>query len=421
MNFKNILTSIIIILCCSQVSFGQSSAQLKKQLERINSEISALNKELAQKTKEKLLSQREVAALSKQISLREEKITVISREVNFLTNQINTNKKAVEERTAELAKLRKDYEKMILFAFRNKNAYNKMMFIFASKDFNQAFKRVKYLQQFSDAREVKSAEIEKVKKDIELKIAQMEVDRNTQRELLKVQQEERSIIAKDRSQHQSQLNSIVKEERTYKGQLSKKQQERKKVEGMIKAAIQREIVEERKRAEAERKRLAEAEAKRTGKTVAEVEKVTPKKSDSEILRSTPEAAKLSADFKSNRGRLPWPVSQGNIIRDFGPYTIEGVRSMSEEVAIKTSSGAGVRAVFDGQVVQSVAGTVVVKHGEYFTFYSNLSSVSVHRGQKVSRGQQVGTAGHDSEFDAPVVYFGVMQGMTANNPSSWLAR
>ena len=131
MNFKNILTSIVIILCCSQVSFGQSSAQLKKQLERINSEISALNKELAQKTKEKLLSQREVAALSKQISLREEKIKVISHEVHFLTNQINTNRKAVDERTAELAKLRKDYEKMILFAFRNKNAYNKMMFIFA--------------------------------------------------------------------------------------------------------------------------------------------------------------------------------------------------------------------------------------------------------------------------------------------------
>src|SRR5690606_12898792 len=86
------------------------------------------------------------------------------------------------------------------------------------------------------------------------------------------------------------------------------------MEALIRAAINREIAEERRRAEAERKRLAEAEAKRTGKTVAEVEKATPKKTDSEILRSTPEAARLSADFKSNRGRLPWPVSQGNIVQ-----------------------------------------------------------------------------------------------------------
>lgn len=421
MNCKSILSSIFIILCCSQVSFGQSSAQLKKQLERINTEIQALNKELAAKTKEKLLSQREVSALSKQIALREEKIVVINREVNVLTNQINSNKNAVDERKAELEKLRKDYEKMVMFAFRNKNAYNKMMFIFASKDFNQAFKRVKYLQQFSDARKVKSAEIEKVKKDIELKIAQMEVDRNTQRQLLKEQQQERDIIAKDRAQHQSQLNHLVKEERTFKGQLSKKQQERKRVEGLIKAAIQREIAEERRRIEAERKRKAEEEAKRTGKTVAEVEKVTPKKSDSEVLRSTPEAARLSADFRSNRGRLPWPVSQGSIVRGFGRRSLEGVTTFEPDIAIRTTDGAAVKAIFEGEVVQAVSGVIVIKHGEYFSFYSNLASVNVRRGQKVSRGQQIGTADTDPDLGFTVVNFGLSQGTSEFDPSSWIAR
>ncbi|WP_149915612.1 murein hydrolase activator EnvC family protein [Sphingobacterium cavernae] len=421
MNFRHILLSIFFVFFISHLSFGQSSAQLKKQLEKINSEIANLNKELLAKTKEKLLSQKEVSALSRQLNLREEKISVISKEVNNLTSQINKNTKSVNELKAELEKMRKDYEKMIMFAFRNKNGYNKMMFIFASKDFNQAFKRIKYLQQFSDARKTKAAEIEAVKKDIELKIAQMEADRNTQRGLLADQQKEREIIRKDRAQHQSQLNSIVKEERTFKGQLSKKQQEKKKMEALIRAAINREIAEERRRAEAERKRLAEAEAKRTGKTVAEVEKATPKKTDSEILRSTPEAARLSADFKSNRGRLPWPVAQGNIVRNYGSYTVDGITSSAPDVGIRTTDGAGVKAVFEGEVVQAVAGVVVIKHGEYFSFYSNMSSVSVRRRQKVSRGQQIGIADKDPELGYTVVYFGLSQGQNDFNPSPWLAR
>lgn len=421
MNFKYILLSIFCVVFCGQLSFGQSSAQLKKQLEKINIEIANLNKELVAKTREKLLSQKEVTALSKQLSLREEKITVINKEVNNLTSQINQNTKAVNELKAKLEKMRKDYEKMILFAFRNRNGYNKMMFIFASKDFNQAFKRIKYLQQFSDARKAKAAEIEKVKKDIELKIAQMESDRQTQRALLADQQKERDIISKDRAAHQSQLNVLVSQERTFKGQLSKKQQEKKKMEALIRAAINREIAEERRRAEAERKRLAEAEAKRTGKTVAEVEKATPKKTDSEILRSTPEAARLSADFKSNRGRLPWPVSQGNIVRNYGSYTVDGITSSAPDIGIRTADGAGVKAVFEGEVVQAVAGVVVIKHGEYFSFYSNMASVSVRRGQKVSRGQQIGVADKDPELGYTVVYFGLSQGQNEFNPAPWLAR
>jgi septal ring factor EnvC (AmiA/AmiB activator) len=421
MNFRQILLSIFFIFFCSQLSFGQSSAQLKKQLEKINSEIANLNKELLAKTKEKLLSQKEVTALSKQLNLREEKITVISRTVNSLTYQINQNTKSVNELKAELEKMRKDYEKMIMFAFRNKNGYNKMMFIFASKDFNQAFKRIKYLQQFSDARKTKAAEIEKVKKDIELKIAQMEADRNTQRVLLADQQKERDIIRKDRSQHQSQLNSIVKQERSFKSQLTKKQQEKKKTEAMIRAAINREIAEQRRREEAERKRLAEAEAKRTGKSVAEVEKATPKKTDSEILRSTPEAARLSADFKSNRGRLPWPVAQGTIIRNYGLSSNEGVTTSEPDITIRTTEGAAVKAVFDGEVITSLPEVIVIKHGEYFTFYSNLGSVSVRRGQKVSRGQTIGTAGRDLESGVPIVSFGISQGANDFNPAPWLAR
>ena len=159
MNFKNILLCILFTLGLTSFSFGQSSAELKKLLEKIDGEIATLQKDLRAKTKEKLLSQQEVNALSKQLNLREQKISTINAELRQINNRIASNTKAINELEKSLEKLRSDYEKMIMFAFRNKNAYNKMMFIFAAKDFNQAFKRVKYLQQFSDARKVKVVRI----------------------------------------------------------------------------------------------------------------------------------------------------------------------------------------------------------------------------------------------------------------------
>ncbi|MFD1769621.1 murein hydrolase activator EnvC family protein [Sphingobacterium suaedae] len=423
MDLKKLLISF---LCICGIGLGgvsaQSSAELKKQREKIDAEIAELTKVLRAKTQEKLLSQREVNALSRQLDLREDKISTINAELRIINNNIQANTKIVSQLKSELEKMRKDYEKMILFAFRNKNGYNKLMFIFASRDFNQAFKRVKYLQQFNDARKIKAAEIEATKKNIELKIAQLERDRQTQQQLLKEQEAEKSIISKDRAAHAKELSELRREESNYKGQLSKKQQEKKRIDAMIQAAIRREIAEERRRAEEARRKAAEAEAKRTGKTVAEVEKKTPRKSDSEILRSTPEAARLSADFKSNRGRLPWPVAQGNIVRNFGFETVErNVRIDNSDIAIRTSTNGAVKAVFEGEVVQVIGSFVVIKHGEYFTSYSNLKSVSVGRGQKVGRGQQIGTADEDPDAGYSVVNFGVFQGQTAMNPSSWLAK
>ncbi len=423
MNFKKILYSFFCIsFFCITATQAQSSAELKKMREKIDVEIAEITKILRAKTQEKVLSQNEVNALSRQLDLRENKISTINAELRLINTNIQTNTKAVNELKAELEKMRKDYEKMILFAFRNKSGYNKLMFIFASKDFNQAFKRVKYLQQFNDARKVKASEIENTKQQIELKIAQLERDRQTQNSLLKEQQVEKNIIAKDRAAHATELSQIRKEESSYKGQLSKKQQEKKRIDAMIQAAIRREIAEERRKAEEAARKAAEVEAKRTGKTVAEVEKTTPRKSDSEILRSTPEAVRLSADFKSNRGQLPWPVGQGNVVRGFGFERVErGVGMDNTDVAIRTGDNAAVKAVFEGEVVQVIGNVVVIKHGEYFTSYANLKSTSVGRGQKVSRGQQIGTADVDPDVGYSVVNFGVFQGQTAMNPSSWLAK
>ena len=425
MDFKKIILSIIPLLFLVGLSFGQSSLELKKQRERLDREISELQKVLSAKTQEKLLSQREVSALSRQLKLREDKISTINSELRIINNNIAENNKVVDRLTAELEKMKQDYEKMILFAFRNKNAYNKMMFIFASKDFNQAFKRVKYLQQFTDARKIKVGEIEETKKQIELKIAQLEQDKKTQQVLLKEQEAERSVIAKDRAAHSKELNQLASEERNFRGQLSKKQQEKKRLDAAIRTAIAREVEAARRAEEERRRRQAEAEAKKTGTTVEEAEKKIEKKTGSAVLNNTPEAAKLSAGFQSNRGRLPWPVGQGNVVRNYGSVTVErGVRDFYDYIRIRTGDNAPVQTVFEGTVLQVInigSYAVVVQHGEYLTAYSNLKTVSVSKGQKISTGTVIGTADGDPEVGYSYIDLSVYKGTTSMNPSSWIAR
>ena len=425
MDFKKIVLSIFSLLVFVGLSYGQSSLELKKQRERIDREIAELQKILSAKTQEKILSQQEVAALSKQLDLRENKISTINSELRIINKNISSNNAIVDKLKAELEKMRQDYEKMILFAFRNKNSYNKMMFIFASKDFNQAFKRVKYLQQFTDARKVKVAEIEGTKKQIELKIAQLERDKKTQQSLLKEQEAERNTIAKDKAAHSQELNQLAREERTFRGQLTKKQQEKKRLDAAIKTAIAREVEAARRAEEERRRRLAEAEAKKTGTTVTEAEKKIEKKTGSAVLNNSPEATKLSAGFSSNRGRLPWPVGQGNIVRNYGSVTVErGVRDFYDYIRIRTSDGAPVKTVFEGTVLQVInigSYAVVVQHGEYLTAYSNLKSVNVSKGQKISTGTVIGAADSDPEVGYSYIDLSVYRGTTSMNPSIWIAR
>ena len=425
MDFKKIVLSIFPLLLFVGLSYGQSSLELKKQRERIDREIAELQKILSAKTQEKILSQQEVAALSKQLDLRENKISTINSELRIINKNISSNNAIVDKLKAELEKMRQDYEKMILFAFRNKNSYNKMMFIFASKDFNQAFKRVKYLQQFTDARKIKVAEIEGTKKQIELKIAQLERDKKTQQSLLKEQEAERNTIAKDKAAHSQELNQLAREERTFRGQLTKKQQEKKRLDAAIKSAIAREVEAARRAEEERRRRLAEAEAKKTGTTVTEAEKKIEKKTGSSVLNNSPEATKLSAGFSSNRGRLPWPVGQGNIVRNYGSVTVErGVRDFYDYIRIRTSDGAPVKTVFEGTVLQVInigSYAVVVQHGEYLTAYSNLKSVSVRKGQKISTGTVIGAADSDPEVGYSYIDLSVYRGTTSMNPSIWIAR
>ena len=411
----------LVVFCFASEAFGQSSSELKRRKEALTREIESLNRSLNQTSNNKNLSLKQIRALNAQIRLREQKISTINSEVRLLDNQISDNTNTVRSLQAQLNKLKKEYAGMVLFAFRNQSSYSKLMFIFAAQNFNQAYKRLKYLQQFSEYRKKQAIYIEGTQKDLNIKISELDRNKQEKSHLLSDQQKEKKTLGVQKNSKSRVLSGLSSQEKKLQRELTQKQRESATLNRAIQNAINREIEEARKRAEAEA-RAAAAKAKAENKDAPEARPIS---TGSSILAATPESAKLSFDFLGSRGSLPWPVTNGIIIEDFGNHTYgRNVTTENNGVDIKTAPASPVRTVFAGEVaaVQNFAGSfvVLIRHGEYFTVYSNLRSVNVSKGQKVTLKQNIGSVITDPVDGTTEVHFEVRKGAVPMNPAGWLA-
>ncbi|WP_293299257.1 peptidoglycan DD-metalloendopeptidase family protein [Pedobacter sp. UBA4863] len=414
---------LIVAVCFCATGFAQSSKELKRKKEALQREIELAQKNLNKAASGKKLTLGQINAIKAQIRLRQDKISTINSEIKNLDHQITENTHKVQNLKGRLADLKKEYAGMIRFAQRNRNSYDKMMFIFAASDFNQAYKRIKYLQQFGQYRKKQAAYIQGTEKQLSSQIVVLDKDLKSKSNLLKEEQTEKSKLDKNRSEQTVVLNKLSKQEKQFQQDIKKKRQQQSLIDRQIQAAIAREIAAARKKAEEEereRERIAAAKAKAENKPVPTASKP---RTTSEALRSTPEAAKLSDAFEANRGSLPSPVATGYITGRFGAYKVDQATAMRNGVIFQTSEGAAVRAVFNGTVSsvfpQFGRYYVVIIHGEYFTVYEGLQSVSVRKGEKVTTKQTIGVAG--TSDGVPELGFQIHRGAVAQNPESWLAR
>ena len=412
------LLLFLLFVTIASTAVAQSSSQLKRKKEAIQREIELLQKNLNIAAQSKKLTLSEIRALSTKISLMQNKITVINSEIKNLDSEIHENTNTVHSLQGQLAQLKKEYAGMIRFAQRNRNSYDKMMFIFAARDFNQAYKRIKYLQQFGQYRKKQADYIQGTEKNLNYKIVVLDKSLKAKSNLLREQESEQSKLAKNKNEQASVLNKFSKQEKELGRDIAKRKKQQSAIDREIRNAIQREIALARKRAE-EEARAAAAKARADNKP-APVERA---KTNSNYLTSTPEAAKLSAGFENNRGRLPWPVGQGSITEGFGRHKEGEAGYTNDGVNIMTSDGASVRAVFGGEVlfVRMIQGiyVVAIRHGDYFTIYQNLKSPSVSKGEKVETRQTIGTVATTS--DGPLLHFEIMRGQDKLNPEAWIAK
>jgi septal ring factor EnvC (AmiA/AmiB activator) len=410
---------------------AQSSADLKKQRDALTQQLEQLNHEYEETSNNKRASLKQLSLLKQQITLREDKINNINSAIRGLDNQISESTTSVHNLQYQLDQLKKEYAAMVLFTYHNQSSYNKLMFLFAAKDFNQAYKRLKYLQQIGTYRERQATYIQETQQELHVKINELDKNKEEKSSLLADQEKEKANLGEERNTQVAVVSDLSKQE----GQLKQQQQglERKiaQTNREINAAIRREIEEARRKAEEEeraREREAAARAKAENREAAAVKPRVAAKAmtTSEVLNATPEAAKLSSDFLGNRGQLPWPVTNGNVVQGFGIYYDNlNIKNESYGWDIRTSNGANVRAIFEGQVktIQNISGTylVVIQHGEYFTAYSNLRSCSVSQGQKVGTKQSIGTVATDGSTGEAIVNFALYKGTTPVDPRAWLAR
>eukprot|EP01133_Synstelium_polycarpum_P004795 gene4795-5582_t len=400
-------------------AYAQNSAELKRKKEAIQREIELLQKNLNKAASAKKLTLGEIRALNAKIGLMQSKITVINSEIKNLDNQIHENTNTVHSLRDQLGQLKKEYAGMIRFAQRNKNAYDKMMFVFAAKDFNQAYKRIKYLQQFGQYRKKQADYIQGTEKNLNNKIVVLDKSLKEKSSLLKEQQSERQKLGKDKSEQSAVLNRFSKQEKQFSQDIAKRKKQQQAIDREIRNAIEREIALAKKRAE-EEERLEAAKAKAENRPVPVAAKT---KSNGAYLTATPEAARLSAAFESNRGSLPWPVAQGSITESFGRHKEGQANYDNTGITIQTAEGASIRAVFNGKVLRVMSSLgkyfVLIKHGEYFTVYQNLHSVSVAAGDNVTTKQTIGTV--STSGDIPELQFQIWRGTTAQNPEAWIAK
>jgi murein hydrolase activator len=412
--FKTVLFLFVFLVAVK--AHAQTSDELKQKRDRYNQELQELNREYEETANNKKSSLKQLNNLRKQINIREEKINSINSEVRLLDNQISENNTTVHNLQSQLDLLKKEYAAMILFAYHNQSSYNKLMFIFASKDFNQAYKRMKYLQEFAGYRERQAQYIEGTEKDLHVKINQLDNSKKQKNEILADQIKEKVTLGKQKKDEVRVVADLSKQQGQLQQQQRDLQRKIAKTNQEIRDAIRREIA--KRRAEEEKNTNNGTTARTTG-----AKPISTRSTNNEVLTATPEDAKLSSDFLGNRGHLPWPVANGVITLGMGKHTEHGITSESDGVEIKTNEGAPVRVVFDGKVqaVENVYGTylVVVNHGAYFTAYSNLKSVSVSKGQKLTTKQMVGTAATDPSTGDSSVGFSLYKGVDPVNPQLWL--
>lgn len=416
---------ILFVLLFTFMSYAQEDEQqkLEKRKEQLQRELEEKRaRYLAEKKKEKNVL-KEIAKQDEQIKISEKIINTISKQTRLLSDDIYLTQLEINKMNKELVVMKEDYAKMIVKSYKSRSDQSKIMFILSSSSFLQAYKRIQYMKQYAGYRKMQAEEI-KIKQQKLAGAVEHLQGKKKEKEVVLVEntkaKQEHELLKKEKVQTAKQIQKGKKE---LAAEIEKIKKESKDIDRKIKKMIADAIAAANKRNAEKAKAAAAASGKTTTTTTTKPVAVSSTKID-----LTPEGQIASDNFKSNKGRLPWPVEKGFISLGYGDQAHPVHKNLTihnSGIDITTDAGASARAVFSGEVtniqVSQTTGTytVLVIHGDFFTAYSNLSSVSVSKGQKVSAKQALGKIKTNAS-GATVLKFLVNQNTTTLNPKSWIA-
>jgi septal ring factor EnvC (AmiA/AmiB activator) len=442
-----LIFSILAFLTMSMVVYAQpkSREELEKQRQQLKKEIEETEKLLNSnktQTKENLL---QYNLISKKVNLQDRVIDNINRDLHMLDNNMYTISKDVRRYDLLLDTLKQEYAKSMVYAYKNRSSYDFMNFIFSSANFNDAIKRISYLKSYRSYREMQGDNIVRTQDLRKKRIQDLNGTKNQKNQVLEVQSKEMAILETQQKEKDRVIAELKKQGKQLNKQIAAKQKQMQKVNTAIAAAIRAAQEEARKeamaKASAEKKRLKE-EADRiakanaanasndvksnpTKKIITPTPKPTPAPKAAESVLLNSENTALNASFEKNRGALPWPLDRGVILMHYGANTLPSGTIMDvTSVTISSEIGTPVKAVFDGTVtaVKPIEDMIVViiQHGRYFTTYSNLSGVTVQKGQSIRTGQTLGRVAANFDGIGAIDFY--ISNETSNyDPEKWLKR
>ncbi|MFL2590620.1 MAG: murein hydrolase activator EnvC family protein [Flavobacteriaceae bacterium] len=386
-------------LCLSQ---QETQKRLEKEKAKLAREIKQINSILFSNNTKKKSVFDELQDLGIKIQVRNKLIMVTNQEINFISKQININQRDIEFLRVEVHKLKEDYANMIRKSYYSKSRQSRLMFLFSSESFYQAYSRFKYLNQYAKHRKKQGETIIKktnLLSKLNIELLSKKVNKES---LIKENQVSQLIYQKEIEKQKLMIAELIKKQKDLEYRIRIKQKKiaafDKEIERLIRVAI----------ANANKKTSAPTNLK---------------------FSNTPEAKLVGKSFYANKGKLPWPVEEGVVIQNFGTQIHPVVRTTkikSNGITIATTQTADARAIFKGIVmtVLSYKGsnpTVLVQHGNYITAYTNLESVYVKRGQSLSSKEKIGKVFTNPNTGKTELKFSIFQSSTPLNPKGWIYR
>lgn len=410
------IRACIVLLLLVTSAQAQTKKQLEEQRNKLMEQISFTKKQIEAVQQKKSTSLNQLVTLKKQIQVRERLIENYGNEVSLTQQQIDNLGMVIESLERDLAKLKEEYARMLQVAYRNRSNYNRLLLILSASDFNQAYLRLRYLQQYNDFRQTQVRLINQTQASLNKRKVQLEQKKAEKEGLLREEENQKTLLSYESDKTNQLVSTLAQNEKQLRKELQDKELSRQRLNKAIEDIIKREIEAARKAEEARLRALGQKP------------NTTTRPKDEEF-QLTPEAKALGVDFAANQGKLPWPVEKGFISATFGEHphpVLKNVKERNDGVNIRTAQGSAVKAVFRGEVtaVVNIPGmqrAVIIRHGQYLTVYAHLGSVNVAKGDKVTTGQQIGTVYFDDEENKAEVHLQVWKGTTKVDPQGWIAR
>ena len=424
----------LLIICMTSSIWGQEDQQqkLEERKAQIQREIRE-NEELLQATKKKEKSVTNIIIIqASKIKLKERLINTTEKQTKLLSNNMYINQLQINRLNRELEILKEDYAAMIVKSYKSRSEQSRAMFLLSSENFLQAYKRAQYMKQYASYRKTQGVEIKDKSEELTVFNGELVVQKTAKQKLIEENEKERLALQKEKQEQEILVNSIKKDKKKIIAEIKKKQQETRAIDQKIERLIREAIAEANRKAAEANRRAAEANRKASPSNTkiptkeAVVAETKAIESSSKIVL-TAEGKIIADNFKATKGRLPWPVEKGSVYSAYGEHPHPEFKTLTIKnsgVDIETDRGANARAVFGGivtsvMVFSPVNTAVMIQHGDFFTVYQNLSSVSVSKGDKVSIKQTIGRVRTNGDTGKTIIKFTISQNTTYSNPSGWL--